>query len=93
MPWKETCQMDERTQFIARVLAGEDAMTALCRDYGISRKTGYKWVGRYRSEGASGLVERSHAPLRHGQAHDMAVVQAVLGLRQRWRHWGRRSCG
>jgi len=39
MPWKETCQMDERMQFIARVLAGEDEMTVLCREYGISRKT------------------------------------------------------
>jgi putative transposase len=46
MPWRETCQMDERTQFIARVLAGEDEMTALCCEYGISRKTGYKWLGR-----------------------------------------------
>jgi transposase InsO family protein len=80
--------MDERTQFIARVLAGEDEMTALCREYGISRKTGYKWLGRYRCEGAAGLRERSHAPLRHGQAHDVAVVQAVLALRERWRHWG-----
>jgi len=88
MPWRETCQMDERTQFIARVLAGEDEMTALCREYGISRKTGYKWLGRYRCEGAAGLRERSHAPLRHGQAHDVAVVQAVLALRERWRHWG-----
>ena len=58
MPWRETCQMDERTQFIARVLKGEDEMTALCREYGISRKTGYKWVGRYRCEGATGLRER-----------------------------------
>src|SRR6267143_5786390 len=80
--------MDERTQFIARVLAGEDEMTALCREYGISRKTGYKWLGRYRCEGAAGLRERSHAPLRHGQAHDVTVVQAVLALRERWRHWG-----
>jgi putative transposase len=88
MPWRETCQMDERTQFIARVLAGEDEMTGLCREYGISRKTGYKWLGRYRCEGAAGLVERSHAPLRHGQAHDVGVVQAVLELRQRWPHWG-----
>ena len=84
MPWRETCQMDERTQFIARVLAGEDEMTALCREYGISRKTGYKWLGRYRGEGAAGLRERSHAPVRHGQAHDVAVVQAVLGLRECW---------
>ena len=88
MPWKATCQMDERVQFIARVLAGEDEMTALCGEYGISRKTGYKWLGRYISEGAAGLAERSHAPLQHGQAHEVAVVQAVLGLRQRWPHWG-----
>ena len=88
MLWKETCRMDQRTQFIARVLAGEDEMTGLCREYGISRKTGYKWLGRYLSEGAAGLRERSHAPLRHGQAHDVGVVQAVLELRARWRHWG-----
>ena len=63
-------------------------MTVLCHEYGISRKTGYKWLGRYHREGAAGLRDRSHAPLRHGQAHDVAVVQAVLGLRERWRHWG-----
>jgi putative transposase len=80
--------MDERMRFIARILAGEDEMTALCREYGISRKTGYKWLGRYRLEGPAGLAERSHAPLRHGQAHDVAVVQAVLGLRERWPRWG-----
>ncbi len=87
MAWKETCQMDERTQFIARVLAGGDEMTARCREYGISRKTGYKWLGRYRRDGAAGLMERSHAPWRHGQAHDVAVVQAVVNLRGRW-GWG-----
>jgi len=88
MPWKETCQMDERLQFIARVLAGEDEMTVLCGEYRVSRKTGYKWLGRYIANGAAGLAERSHAPLQHGQAHEVAVVQAVLVLRQRWPHWG-----
>jgi putative transposase len=62
-------------------------MTALGREYGISRKTGYKWLARYRREGAAGLRERSRAPLRHGQAHDVAVVQAVVNLRERW-GWG-----
>ena len=81
MPWNETCRMDERTQLIARVLAGEEAMTALCREHGISRKTGYKWLERYRCEVAAGLQERSHAPLRHGQALGVAVVQAVLRAR------------
>jgi transposase InsO family protein len=80
--------MDERTQFIAQVLAGEDEMSALCREHGISRKTGYKWLGRYRRDGAAGLAERSHAPLRHGQARDVSVVQAILDLRERWPHWG-----
>jgi hypothetical protein len=80
--------MDERMQFIARVLAGKDEMTVLCCEYGISRKTGHKWLGRYISEGAAGLAERSHAPLQHGQAHEVAVVQAVLRLRKGWPHWG-----
>ena len=88
MPWRETCHMDERTQFIAQVLAGEDEMAALCREYGISRKTGYKWLGRYRCEGAAGLADRPHAPLQHGQARDVSVVQAVLDLRERWPYWG-----
>ena len=61
MPWKATCHMDERMQFIARVLAGDDEMTGLCREYGVSRKTGYKWLGRYISEGVAGLAERSRA--------------------------------
>ena len=43
---------------------------------------------RYISEGGAGLAERSHAPVQHGQAHNVAVVQVVLGLRQRWPHWG-----
>jgi|SRR6516165_6170301 len=64
MPRKATCHMDERLQFIARVLAGEDEMTVLCREYGVSRKTGYKWLGRYISEGGAGLAERHEKPVR-----------------------------
>ena len=59
MPWKETCRMDEKLVFVADCLRGELPMTALCEDYGISRKTGYKWLGRYREHGPEGLVERS----------------------------------
>jgi len=75
-------------RLVNALVAEEDSITALCEEYRVSRKTGYKWLGRYRCEGAAGLRERSHAPLRHGQAHDVAVVQAVLALRERWRHWG-----
>lgn len=91
MPWKETCRMDARVQFISRLLSGDEEMAAVCREYGISRKTGYKWLGRYRQDGAAGLRERSHAPLCHGRSLDVAVVQAVLGLRERWPRWGARK--
>lgn len=50
MPWSETSPMDQKTQFIADVLRGGLAIVELCDDYGISRKTGYKWINRYLNE-------------------------------------------
>ena len=48
MPWRETCRMDEKLGFVLARHRGEGPMTALCAAYGISRKTGYKWLGRRR---------------------------------------------
>ena len=62
MPWQEVCYMDQRMRFIEAVLGGEDSMAALCEEYGVSRKTGYKWLGRYLEQGPLGLKDRSHAP-------------------------------
>ena len=87
MPWRVTSPMYQRQRFVLDAEHTPAAFAELCRRYGISRKTGYKWLGRYRCDGAAGLRERSHAPLRHGQAHDVAVVQAVVNLRARW-GWG-----
>ncbi len=56
--------MDERLQFVARRLAGE-AMTELCREFGISRKTGYKIFDRYQETGLQGLTDRSRRPYRY----------------------------
>ena len=50
MPWKECSVMDERLRFVAKLLDGE-SMTELCREFGISRKTGYKILTRYRDQG------------------------------------------
>ena len=61
MPWKETHVMDERVQFIAAYLKGEQSMAELCREHGVARKTGYKWVSRYSAEGLPGLADRSRA--------------------------------
>jgi transposase len=63
MSWKETCLMNERVRFIGELLAEQRDMSELCMLYGVSRKTGYKWLVRYEAAGASGLEDRSHAPL------------------------------
>jgi transposase len=58
MPWKECHVVDERLRFVARLLDGEK-MTALCAEFGISRKTGYKIFDRYKDCGLQGLTDRS----------------------------------
>ena len=62
MPWRETDAPMERAKFVAEYEKDCWSMTDLCTVFGISRKTGYKLLGRYEAEGASGLVERSRAP-------------------------------
>jgi len=63
MPWKECKPMDERLKFIGRLLEGEK-MAPLCREFGISRVTGYKIYSRYKECGLDGLFDRSRAPYR-----------------------------
>ena len=58
MPWKASSVMEERLRFVARLLDGE-AMTEVCREFGISRKTGYKIVQRYQDTGVEALSDRS----------------------------------
>ena len=88
MPWSETCAMDERMRFVIAASEDDAVMSAVCAEFGISRPTGYKWLGRYGAEGLEGLKERSRAPLSHGRARDEAVVEAVLALRERQPTWG-----
>jgi putative transposase len=59
MPWNQVTPMDEKTQFIADVLRKEQSISELCERYGISRKTGYKFIQRYQQEGPEGLRDRS----------------------------------
>ncbi|HKJ73305.1 MAG TPA: helix-turn-helix domain-containing protein, partial [Alphaproteobacteria bacterium] len=64
MPWKECSVMEERLRFVARLLDG-DGMSDVCRDFGISRKTGYKIYQRYKEEGLEALSDRSRRPVRY----------------------------
>jgi transposase len=63
MPWKECSVMEGRLRLVARLLDGE-GMSAVCREFGISRKTGYKLFERYRQEGVEALTNRSRRPVR-----------------------------
>ena len=62
MPWKASSVMEERRRFVARLLDGE-AMTEVCRDFGISRKTGYKIFDRYKESWLEALSDRSRRPV------------------------------
>jgi Helix-turn-helix domain len=64
MPWKESSVMDERLRFVARLLEGEP-MSHVCREFGISRKTGYKIFDRYKDHGLEGLTDRSRRPVHY----------------------------
>ena len=88
MAWKETCAVDERMRFVLAVEAGEESMAALCRRFGVSRRIGYKWLGRYRAAGVAGLVDRSRAPLCHPQAVPTAIAERCLAVRRAHPTWG-----
>ena len=91
MAWARTDWMSERVKFIAAYLEHEASFTDLCLDFGISRKTGYKWVHRYRADGAPALQERSRAPHTHPNAISEDMVQAIIAIRRRHPRWGPRK--
>lgn len=91
MPWRESCSMDERVAFIAEWLDGLSSVVELSDRYGISRKTAYKWIGRYQADGPLGLAERSSAPLVHGRATDAGIVEAIIQQKESRPSWGPRK--
>ena len=88
MPWRDASPMDQRTQFIGEHLRGGRTITELCDDYGVSRKTGYKWIERYLRQGAAGLEERSRRPRRSPNETAEEIVTAILDARRRHPSWG-----
>lgn len=91
MPWPRKSAMDCRTMFIGAWLRGEEPVGALCDRHAISRKTGYKWIERYRDAGVAGLGERSSA--RHAQPTqvDAETAELVRVLRHQRPSWGPRK--
>jgi len=88
MPWLETSPMEERIDFVREYASDLFTMTELAAQYGISRKTGYKWLGRHDDEGVLGLQDRSRRPHHSPQATDVELFATLIPLRKRHPRWG-----
>ena len=90
MPWKASSVMEERLRFVARLLDGE-AMSEVCREFGISRKTGYKIFDRYKEHGLEALTDRSRRPVRYANQLPSQIETLIVRLKSEKPHWGARK--
>lgn len=88
MPWKETDMMHQKLLLIADYDKQLYTMTELCERYGVSRKTGYKWVKRYQESGISGLNNQSRAPKSCPHKTPDSISDAILELKKKHPKWG-----
>ena len=87
MPWRRTEPMEERVHFISDYLKARYEVSALCDAYGISRKTGYKWIKRYQEHGVDGLKEVSRRPHNSPYRTPVRIKKEFIELRKRY-GWG-----
>src|SRR3974390_938723 len=90
MPWKECSVMEERLRFVGRLLEGA-ALTDVCREFGISRKTGYKIFDRYKEHGLEALTDRSRRPVRYANQLPQQLESLIVRLKTEKPHWGARK--
>src|SRR5205809_5846714 len=88
MPWLETAPMEQRERFIRDHRSALYTMTELSARYGISRKTGYKWLDRFDEGGREGLGDRSRAPQRCPHKITDAVATLICEARRQHPSWG-----
>lgn len=90
MPWKEATKMEIKTEFVILADQPNANMSQLCRRFGISRPTGYKWLARYRNEGLQGLTERSRRP-HHSPNKTPEHIEELVAQARKDTHWGGRK--
>jgi transposase len=83
--------VDQRPQFLPSYQKKEMSLSDLCREFGVSRPTGYRWINRYKEVGPEGHLDRSRKP--HGCSHvtSEATENAILALRSKHPRWGARK--
>src|SRR5712692_7543546 len=90
MPWRKCSVMDERMRFVIRLKDGE-SMASVCREFGISRKTGYKILERYEECGVEGLCDRARRPFRYANQLPEQIEAAIVAARREKPSWGARK--
>jgi transposase InsO family protein len=93
MPWGERSTVSLRREFVMLALKEGSNLAELCRRQRIQRRIGYKWLERYRSEGESGLLDRSRRPLGSPSRTPAEIEAAVIELREKHPCWGARKLG
>jgi len=88
MPWKETNVLDQRNEFIFKVFQKRASFRSLCVEYGISAKTGYKWLNRFLEDGAEGLEDRSRRPHGHSNQLDETTICRLIRFKRAHPSWG-----
>ena len=91
MSWKELSCVVRRLQFVKLALKGQQSMSQLCRRFGMSRKSGYKWKARFAREGPRGLRDRACRPRRSPRQTSSKWLIRIRRMRRRYRSWGRRK--
>lgn len=87
MPWKECDKMDEKVKFIARLLDGEK-MAPLCREFNISRKTGYQIRDKYLRFGQEAFIEQKRTPYRYANKLPVQLEVLILDVKKEYPEWG-----
>lgn len=88
MAWRKTKVEDQRKKIVDACIEGKHTVADLCRMYEISRKSAYKWLERYKSEGEEGLKDRSRAPHRQSLKTDHQIIEEILKVRLTFPSWG-----
>lgn len=91
MPWKDNSVLDQRVHFISAYKEGIMSITDLCKHFGISRPTAYKFIDRYNNYGPAGLVDLSKEPHTHPNATAESIQQQIIDFRTNHPNWGARK--
>ena len=88
MPWKETTTMEQKIEFICEWRTGKYTITELCKSFGISRPTAYKLISRFEEQGFEALREQSRTPRKYPNATGHNIIDGILNLKKKYKHWG-----